>query len=441
MNYPKKPTNRPQNSESAYSMSATSFRSRPVLAALITTAILTTTTSIATAAPPDPAPKPGQDAVLWSGPLPDHGIPGPEHPTRVFTDGTPLDISDDTTFTYSTLNSDNVEIPATALLMRTRRPWTGPGERPLAVIAPVTQGMDDVCAFSNVVRTGITFSPAHPELSATAPDYFRAHLLLDRGIDVVVTDYPGLGSPGLHPYMDNVATGRAAADAGIAALTLLNRPGAPVVATGHSQGGAATGWMAENAHEYTPELNLRAVAVSSPPYNFRQLTADADGSLAMGLMLMATDTQMRHSPTIRAEMERILTDEGRQMIEDMRRTCTPGVFLPTAFRKASSLTTTGESLIDVIDRMPEVGAEFHRQELGTQAPTVPVLLTYHMSDLVVNGHDSKTLGESWRAHGGDVSVIEAPDSPIARALMTGHPDPAVTHVPPIVDWLARHLEN
>ncbi|MCX7444204.1 alpha/beta fold hydrolase [Corynebacterium sp. P7003] len=416
----------------------------PLMAVLAGTVLaVAATVTPATAAAPDPSPGPGQDSVLWSGPLPGHGVPGPEHPTRVFTDGTPLDISDDTIFTYSTLTSDNTPVPSTALLMRSHRPWTGTGGRPLAVIAPVTQGMDDACAFSRVVRTGAIFDPVHPELSATAPDYFRAHLLLDRGIDVVVTDYPGLGSPGIHPYMDNVATGRATADAGVAALALLGRPDAPVVATGHSQGGAATGWVAENAHGYTPQLNLRAVAVSSPPHNFRRLTVDADGSLAMGLMLMATDTQMRQSPSIRAEMERILTDEGRRMIADMRRTCTPGVFLPTAFRRSSSLTTTGESLVDVIDRMPGIQAEFRRQELGTRAPEVPVLLTYHMSDPLVNGADSRALGESWREHGDGrgVTVIEAPDSPVARSLMTGHPDPAVTHVPMIVDWLVGQLDG
>jgi hypothetical protein len=57
-----------------------------------------------------------------------------------------------------------------------------------------------------------------------------------------MTDYQGLGTPGLHTYVNRIAEGNAMLDAGRAATRLLGTsldPYGPVAFWGHSQGGGA----------------------------------------------------------------------------------------------------------------------------------------------------------------------------------------------------------
>jgi len=83
---------------------------------------------------------------------------------------------------------------------------------------------------------------------------------------VVATDYPGLGAPGLHPYLIGDAEGRSIIDSVRAARTL---PGADISGNyavwGHSQGGQAALFAGQIARTYAPELHLVGVAAAAPP--------------------------------------------------------------------------------------------------------------------------------------------------------------------------------
>ncbi len=85
---------------------------------------------------------------------------------------------------------------------------------------------------------------------------------------VAATDYPGLGAPGIHPYLIGVGEGRAVIDSVRAARTL---PGANIsgnyVVWGHSQGGQAALFAGQIAASYAPDLKLVGVAAAAPPTN------------------------------------------------------------------------------------------------------------------------------------------------------------------------------
>lgn len=85
---------------------------------------------------------------------------------------------------------------------------------------------------------------------------------------VAATDYPGLGAPGVHPYLIGDGEGRSIIDSVRAARTL---PGANVsgkyVVWGHSQGGQAALFAGQIAQSYAPELKLEGVAAAAPPTN------------------------------------------------------------------------------------------------------------------------------------------------------------------------------
>ena len=77
--------------------------------------------------------------------------------------------------------------------------WTGSGTRPLTAYASGTQGWADSCA------------PSREMDSNSFDEGFAVTNLLAKGWAVVVTDYPGLGTPGDHQYNVGISEGHAVA--------------------------------------------------------------------------------------------------------------------------------------------------------------------------------------------------------------------------------------
>jgi len=111
--------------------------------------------------------------------------------------------------------------------------------------------------------------------------------MLAKGYVVVATDYPGLGTPGIHPYLIGVSEGRSVLDS-VRAARALPRSGASnrFVVWGHSQGGHASLYTGELAASYAPELKLFGVAAAAPATYLVELF-DADKSTSTGKELTA----------------------------------------------------------------------------------------------------------------------------------------------------------
>lgn len=101
--------------------------------------------------------------------------------------------------------------------------------------------------------------------------------LLSKGYVVVAADYPGLGSSGVHPYLDGVSAARSMIDAVRAARELPQaHAGSRYAAWGFSQGGHGALFVASIAKSYAPELTLVGSAAASAPTQLRRLLrADA----------------------------------------------------------------------------------------------------------------------------------------------------------------------
>ena len=85
------------------------------------------------------------------------------------------------------------------------------------------------------------------------------------GYVVAATDYEGLGTPGVHPYLVGESEGRGVLDAARAAKALAaTDAGDQVLVFGHSQGGQAALFAGELAASYAPELTVLGVAAAAP---------------------------------------------------------------------------------------------------------------------------------------------------------------------------------
>lgn len=113
--------------------------------------------------------------------------------------------------------------------------------------------------------------------------------MLARGFVVAATDYPGLGTPGPHPYLVGVSEGRAVLDS-VRAARALPQAGASnrFGVWGHSQGGHAALFTGEIAREYAPDLHLVGVAAAAPATRLVELfEADIDSPSGRILASMA----------------------------------------------------------------------------------------------------------------------------------------------------------
>ena len=81
--------------------------------------------------------------------------------------------------------------------------------------------------------------------------------MIGAGYIVVATDYPGLGTDGIHPYLIGESEARAVLDSVRAARDMPNTGASNRFAVwGHSQGGQAALYTGEIAARYAPELKL-----------------------------------------------------------------------------------------------------------------------------------------------------------------------------------------
>jgi pimeloyl-ACP methyl ester carboxylesterase len=157
---------------------------------------------------------------------------------------------------YSSKAPGGEIVPVTGLV-------TIPGGKPPKGGFPVvswahgTTGIADACA------------PSRFATSAPAADYvtnFRAEAThwVREGFAVAQTDYQGLGTPGMHPYLIGVSEGRSVVDIVLAARGLNRSVGTRWAAIGHSQGGHATLWAAALAKRYAPSLKLAGALPLAP---------------------------------------------------------------------------------------------------------------------------------------------------------------------------------
>lgn len=96
---------------------------------------------------------------------------------------------------------------------------------------------------------------------------------LDAGYAVTLTDYQGLGTPGLPSYL---VGGTEAANVLDSIRAIRRFSGIPVsdrlFIWGHSQGGHAAAFAVEHAKRYAPELTINGVVLLAPAVELRQIT-------------------------------------------------------------------------------------------------------------------------------------------------------------------------
>jgi len=224
--------------------------------------------------------------------------------------------------------------------------------------------------------------------------------MLARGWAVAMTDYEGLGTAGMHTYMDRESQGRAVLDAVRAAQRL---PGSglsssnPVGLYGYSQGGAAAASAAELASSYAPDLKVRGTVAGAAPADLTQLPGAIDDSLFSEFSWYAI---IGLTASYGIDMGPYLNDAGREMYAEMADNCVFDLF-GSAFTSSADYTADGASLADLIEREP-FRTMIDDQRIGRRTPSAPVLITHSRLDDVVPFAVGEQLVRDWCARGAKV---------------------------------------
>lgn len=247
-----------------------------------------------------------------------------------------------------------------------------------------TTGIGDGCAPSLV--DGLFYGP-------TLSTYLK------HGYAIAATDYAGLGTPGIHPYLITRSEAYATIDAVRAARHI--RPGLSTVwfAAGHSQGGQAAWATAENARSYGAGLRFRGAVIYAPAPNMSNFIDPITGSgqpvdqAFYEMMLIGLRTQ---HPQLR--VTDYLGPRARALLPDSRRLCIDDLI---GRFTAAKLPTSQFRVVDSAahDRLRRWFAE---NEIGHVWAAGPLFVAQGRADQIVPPAQTAVEVADARHHGSTV---------------------------------------
>jgi pimeloyl-ACP methyl ester carboxylesterase len=212
------------------------------------------------------------------------------------------------------------------------------GGFPILTWAHGTTGFTGICAPSLFTSQG----GAGPYVLPGISDYLHA------GFVVAATDYQGLGTPGIHPYLLGESEGRGVLDAARAARLLPGlHTSSTVMIYGHSQGGQAALFAGEIAPTYAPELHIAGVVAAAPATGLSTILSVVNTSVGQSILVFTVPTAYTWATTYR---DLPLSD----------------MFTPSGEKLAASLVTTG-----CVDALGEAVAAQHLTPSSFFAPGAP----------------------------------------------------------------------
>lgn len=305
---------------------------------------------------------------------------------------------------YTSRLQDGSPVAVSGTFIDATGPWQGPGPRPTVVIGPGTSGQGDRCAMSVAFSTGVTvFTDPSPGLSANQ-ELPASVVWSGLGARVLVTDYIGLGTPGIHTYANRIESAHAVLDGARAANKLAGvGPDTPLVLWGYSQGGGATAAAAELQPEYAPELALKGTWAGGPVADLAAILERIDGSLISGAIGFAINGLLARYPELQKAVDRVTSPAGRAMLETLSDECIGDIITRHAFMSTGAMTDDGRSLTEHLAAIPEAAPVLAEMRVGNRTPVTPVLITSGLNDDTVPYGQARRLAEDWCAKGATVT--------------------------------------
>ncbi|MCU0310041.1 MAG: lipase family protein [Acidimicrobiales bacterium] len=235
------------------------------------------------------------------------------------------------------------------------------GGYPVVSWAHGTEGLADTCA---------------PSLDADelAP---LANPLLDAGYLVTASDFEGLGTPGLHPYIVGDSEARGTIDSVRAARNLPDLDVSDrYVVWGHSQGGHAAMFTLDIGEEWAPELQQLGVVAGAPPSQLLLINAALQTSPYRHYIAMVAAAINAAYGDEAAPLDEVLTPAGLDLLDEVGEACTGDLAAQFAGVDMSTLQKADPATV------PTWNALLRENDPGTftTPATAPLLIIHGGSD-------------------------------------------------------------
>ena len=348
-------------------------------------------------------------------------------------------------FMYTSVNSNKETVAVTGFAMEPIAPWTGEGPRPTIVIGSGTIGQGDQCAPSRLAPGMLGLDLQQPSLGINYELLF-ANLMLRDGVRVVMTDYMGLGTPGVHTFMNRVDQGHAMLDAARVVPALTGEQ-SPVGFWGYSQGGGAAAAAAELAESYAPELDVRGTYAGAPPADLEVVAGAVDRNLIVGVLGYTINGLMEAHPESQGHVEEIISPMGEEVLNTTRTQCigdsiiSYGALGATHPSPSSLMTKDGRTIQEHIRSNPTLKAMVDRQLIGTMKPNAPVLVVNNTNDDAIPHDQAAALADRWAALGADVDFRSMPLPALLPRFAVGHAGPMPLGFVDAKNWLVGQFNG
>ncbi|AZG47137.1 lipase family protein [Gordonia insulae] len=322
----------------------------------------------------------------------------------------------------STDLNDTPGVAATTVVLPRKR--ARDGEFQLLSFQCAIDAVTSQCFPSYALRKGADSS------KTIAPfEFLVVRRALAKGWAVSIPDHEGMlgawGAPREPGYrtLDGIRAALAVDDHELSAET-------PIGLWGYSGGGMATSWAAEMAAEYAPELNIIGAVLGSPVGDMASALMRLNGGFHAGLPVMAIEGLRRVYP----ELDRVIvdhaTDSGRRHLAEIA--AMPTLDALRRFKSHDIDDYLDIPLADVLAR-PEIVEMMNDLQLGTHAPTIPLLVVQAVHDEVISVDDIDGQVDRYRDQGAAVTYV--------RDQLSEHYSLLPLSGPLAVSWLAHRLEG
>jgi pimeloyl-ACP methyl ester carboxylesterase len=291
-----------------------------------------------------------------------------------------------------------------------------PGGRPIVAWAHPTSGIVPHCAPSLAIFVFQQIQGLRE---------FVAH-----GYVVAATDYPGLGTPGPHPYLVGLSEARAVIDSVRMARTMPGAGGGTrYIVWGHSQGGQAALFTGMIAKKYAPELNLMGVAAAAPATELAELmnsdlgTDGGDNIIAM--------TLWSWQRVFNAPMDKMVDPRALPAIDRLAQVCIEGPVDLAVRRRVEKPLEEHFLKVEHPGDVEPWRTLLTKNTPGTLPPDVPVFFAQGTNDAIIKPEVTQDYAAQLCKAGSKVETLALPG--------VGHGMAGRAAAPYAVAWMAARF--
>jgi acetyl esterase/lipase len=231
--------------------------------------------------------------------------------------------------------------------------------------------------------------------------------MLAENFVVTITDYPGLGTPGMHPYMVGQVAAQSVLDSVRAARQIDEvSAGKEFVVWGASQGGNSALWTAQLAEDYAPELELLGAAASAPAINLRGIAEfnldKPAGGIFLGYVFAAWDAIYPE-----ANLDAIIKPNERDNFDRMLEPCFTA---PAGFLGILNTLQTPEDYLSVNILETEPWSTLFDENTPDGPIEVPIVIAHGTTDPLIPLELNEAAANRRCEAGEDVQFARYPGS-------------------------------